>query len=218
LAEDGRVIIARAGDGSRTHGERLPLELMTLLDDARLSLADIDRFAVAIGPGSFTGLRVGIATIQGLALAKNALVVPVSTFEALAWRAKEEGTVVAAWIDAHRGEVFASLFAPDGTTVLQSPSSLPPQQTLESWRDALAACPRIRFTGDGAVKYAAAIRRALGDAVAIDADIPILASAIAAIAGADPSRAVHPHAIVPLYVRRPDAELARDRRRALEMP
>src|ERR687888_2823822 len=74
LAEDGRVIIARAGDGSRTHGERLPLELMTLLDDARLSLADIDRFAVAIGPGSFTGLRVGIATIQGLTLAKNALV------------------------------------------------------------------------------------------------------------------------------------------------
>lgn len=218
LAEDGRVTIAHAGDGSRTHGERLPLELMTLLDSAHVSLAAIDRFAVAIGPGSFTGLRVGIATIQGLALAKNALVVPVSTFEALAWRAREEGTAIAAWIDAHRGEVFASLFAPDGTTVLQPPSSLPPEQTLESWRHALAACARIRFTGDGAVKYQAAIRRALGDGVSIDAEIPILASAIAEIAAANPSRAVPPHAIVPLYVRRPDAELARDRRRALEIP
>src|SRR3954447_23532806 len=126
LAEDGRVTIARAGDGSRTHGERLPMELMALLDEARLTLADIDRFAVAIGPGSFTGLRVGIATIQGLAVAKNALVVPVSTLEALAWRARSSKTAVAAWIDAHRGEVFASLLAPDGATVVP-PSSLSPE-------------------------------------------------------------------------------------------
>jgi tRNA threonylcarbamoyladenosine biosynthesis protein TsaB len=218
LAEDGRVTIARAGDGSRTHGERLPLELMALLEAAHVSLAAIDRFAVAIGPGSFTGLRVGIATIQGLALAKSALVVPVSTFEALAWRAREEGTAIAAWIDAHRGEVFASLFAPDGTTVLQSPSSLPPEKTLETWRHELSARARVRFTGDGAVKYAAAIREAVGERASIDAEIPILAGAIAEIAAADPSRAVYPHAIVPLYVRRPDAELARDRRRVLEMP
>jgi tRNA threonylcarbamoyladenosine biosynthesis protein TsaB len=218
LAEDGRVTIARAGDGSRTHGERLPMELMALLDEARVTLADIDRFAVAIGPGSFTGLRVGIATIQGLALAKSALVVPVSTFEALAWRAKDEGSAIAAWIDAHRGEVFASLFAPDATTVLQPPSSLPPETTLDTWRQTLAACSSVRFTGDGAVKYRDAIRDRLHEGASIDRDAPMLAGAIAQIAAAHPSRAVHPHAIVPLYVRRPDAELARDRRRALEMP
>src|SRR4051795_10820340 len=126
LSEDGRVTIARAGDASRTHAERLPLELMALLDAAHVRLADVDRFAVAIGPGSFTGLRVGIATIQGLALARGALVVPVSIFEALAWRARNEAVAIATWIDAHRGEVFASLFAPDGATVLQPASSLPP--------------------------------------------------------------------------------------------
>jgi tRNA threonylcarbamoyladenosine biosynthesis protein TsaB len=209
LAEDGRVILARAGDGSRTHGERLPMELMALLDEAQVTLADVDRLAVAVGPGSFTGLRVGIATIQGLALAKGALVVPVSTFEALAWRAKDEGMSIAAWIDAHRGEVFASLFAPDGNTVLP-PSSLPPETTLETWRQTLAVCPRVRFTGDGAARYHAVIREALGEGASIDRDVPLLAGAIAEIAAADPSRAVHPHAIVPLYVRRPDAELARD--------
>ncbi|PYR92717.1 MAG: tRNA (adenosine(37)-N6)-threonylcarbamoyltransferase complex dimerization subunit type 1 TsaB [Acidobacteria bacterium] len=218
LAEDGRVTIARAGDGSRTHGERLPLELMALLGEAHVPLAAIDRFAVAIGPGSFTGLRVGIATIQGLAFAKHALVVPVSTFEALAWRAKDKTTAIAAWIDAHRGEVFASLFAPDGTAVLQPPSSLTPEKTLEAWRQALAACPGVRFTGDGAIKYEIAIRQALGEGASIEAETPILAGAIAEIAAADPSRAVRPHAVVPLYVRRPDAELARDRRRALEIP
>jgi tRNA threonylcarbamoyladenosine biosynthesis protein TsaB len=218
LAEDGRVTIARAGDGSRTHGERLPMELMALLDEAQVALADIDRFAVATGPGSFTGLRVGIATMQGLALAKGALVAPVSTFEALARRAMAEGASTAVWIDAHRGEVFASLFAPDGTTVLQPPSSLSPGATLERWRQTLAGCRPLRFTGDGAVRYHAAIRDALGDEVSIDREAPMLADAIAEIAFADPSRAVHPHAIVPVYVRRPDAELARDRRRALEMP
>jgi tRNA threonylcarbamoyladenosine biosynthesis protein TsaB len=218
LAEDGRVTIARAGDGTRTHGERLPLELMALLEDAHVRLAEIDRFAVAIGPGSFTGLRVGIATVQGLALARRALVAPVSTFEALAWRARNDRAAIAAWIDAHRGEVFASLVAPDGTTVLQGPSSLAPEQTLEAWRQALSAWPRVRFTGDGAVKYEAVIRHALGERASIDGDAPVLAEAIAEIAAADPSRAVHPHAIVPLYVRRPDAELARDRRRAVEMP
>src|SRR5437763_3931351 len=169
LAEDGCVTIARAGDGSRTHGERLPRELMALLDAAHVTLAEIDRFAVAIGPGSFTGLRVGIATIQGLALAKNALVVPVSTFDALRWRARNEPAPVAAWIDAHRGEVFASLFAPDGT-VLQGPSSLSPEQTLDAWRPALAEWPRVRFTGDGAVRYQAVIRHVLGDHASIDTD------------------------------------------------
>src|SRR6516165_5121101 len=77
-----RVLVERAGDASRTHGERLPRELMAVLDAARVDLREIDHFAVSIGPGSFTGLRVGIATIQGLAFAQNKLVVPVSSFEA----------------------------------------------------------------------------------------------------------------------------------------
>jgi tRNA threonylcarbamoyladenosine biosynthesis protein TsaB len=218
LVENGQVTSARAGDGSRTHGERLPTELMALLDESRVTLAEIDGFAVAIGPGSFTGLRVGIATIQGLALAKAALVVPVATFEALAWRARHERAPLATWIDAHRGEVFASLYQPDATTVQQPPSSLSPARTLEEWRPVLDVYPRVRFTGDGAVRYAAVIRETLGDRASIDTDLPILAGAIGEIASAHPSRAVHPHAIVPLYVRRPDAELARDHRRTVEMP
>src|SRR5437868_11862593 len=64
LVRDGDVLLEREGDAARTHGERLPRELMGLLDEARVRLDAIDLFAVAIGPGSFTGLRIGIATIQ----------------------------------------------------------------------------------------------------------------------------------------------------------
>jgi tRNA threonylcarbamoyladenosine biosynthesis protein TsaB len=224
------IVLARAGDGSRTHGERLPRELMTLLDDARVSLDEIDTFAVATGPGSFTGLRIGIAAIQGLALAQGKLVVPVSTFEALAaeFRLKAETTgerfrtsdlgprtsdAIAAWIDAHRGEVFATLYGPDGE-VLQAPTSLTPEATLDAWSASLGETGTIRFAGDGAVKCRTAIEARLGARADIQAAVPALAGAIGLLAAREPGRAVRPHAVVPLYVRRSDAELARDRRHA----
>ena len=121
IARDGVVLAERAGDGTRTHGQRLPRELMAILDAAGVALHDVDRLAVATGPGSFTGLRVGIATIQGLALAQHKLVVPVSSFEALAFVAGPGAAAIAPWIDAHRGEVFAVLYGPDGRTQLAPP-------------------------------------------------------------------------------------------------
>jgi tRNA threonylcarbamoyladenosine biosynthesis protein TsaB len=213
LVRDGAIAIERAGDAARTHGERLPRELMELLDAARVALHDVDGFAVATGPGSFTGLRIGIATIQGLALAQGKLVTPISTFESLAIGTSSPDTApVGVWIDAHRGEVFAALYAADGQPV-EPPSSLTPEATLDAWSAAAARHPRLRFAGDGAVRYADVLRRRLGNSADIPESVPPLAGVIGRIASGDPSRAVRPHAVVPLYVRRSDAELARDRRR-----
>jgi tRNA threonylcarbamoyladenosine biosynthesis protein TsaB len=214
IARDGAVLVERAGDGSRTHGERLPAELMTLLADAKLELREVDRFAVSIGPGSFTGLRVGIATIQGLAMARRALVTPISSFEALAWHARGSADAIATWIDARRGEVFASLFDGDGRTILAAPSSLTPDATIDAWTAALASRTRVRWMGDGAQRYRDVIAGRAGARATIDEAVPTLAGAIGAIASAEPERGVRPHALVPLYVRRSDAELARDRREA----
>ena len=200
-------VLERAGDPSRTHGQRLPSELMALLDQGHTALRDVDRFAVCVGPGSFTGLRVGIATIQGLALANSRLVAPVSAFEAIAEQAGGS-SVVAVWIDAHRGEVFATLLAPDGR-VLEPPTSFGPRQTLERWKPSLERLPTLRFAGDGAVRYRDEILARLGERAHVDDMAPPLAGTIARIAAAHPHRAVQPHALVPLYVRRPDAELAR---------
>jgi tRNA threonylcarbamoyladenosine biosynthesis protein TsaB len=220
VLRDGLVIAERSGDATRTHGERLPRELMAVLEEARADLRDVTTFAVCTGPGSFTGLRVGIATIQGLAFAQRKLVVPVSAFEALARTPNADSTpgartsaLLATWIDAHRGEVFACLYGPDGR-LLREATSLSPGATLDDWLDnALAADAAIRFEGDGAIKYAGVIRERLTNA-SIAAAVPQLAGTIARIADAERDRAVQPHAVVPLYVRRPDAELARDRKAA----
>jgi tRNA threonylcarbamoyladenosine biosynthesis protein TsaB len=214
IVRDGAVAAARDGDGSRMHGRRLPLELMAVLRDAGVELADIGLFAVAVGPGSFTGLRVGIATIQGLALAKRARAAPVSTFEALAFHARGGGDRIATWIDAHRGEVFASLYESDGRTLVEPPSSLTPEATLDAWSRTSTRDTRIAFAGDGAVRYADVIRARLGDRAVVPGRVPSLADAVGLIAAADPSRAVAPHALAALYVRRPDVELTRDKRQA----
>ena len=212
IVRDGAIAIERAGDASRTHGQRLPLELMTILREAGSTLDDVDAFAVITGPGSFTGLRVGIATIQGLALARRKRVMPVSAFEALVFamgRLKPEATAV--WIDAHRREVFAALYAADGRTVLEAPTSLPPEATSERWLRTIETGARLRFTGDGAMRYADVIRAQFGERAILPDMTPPIAGAAGLIAAANPARAVAPHAVVPLYVRRSDAELARDR-------
>src|SRR5262245_14865579 len=100
LVEDRRVIAAREGDPDRSHGERLPTELLRLLDEARAPLPTVDVFAVAAGPGSFTGLRIGIATMQGLAFVGRRPLVAVSALEALGHAASHDlrpGMLVGAW-------------------------------------------------------------------------------------------------------------------------
>lgn len=205
IVRDAQIVAERVGDPARTHGQRLPRDLMLLLDSAGVRLGDIDLFAVASGPGSFTGLRVGIATIQGLAMSCDRRVVPVSALDALARAGRKEEHHVAAWMDAQRGQVFAALYAPDGRVVIE-PSSLPPERTLESWKPVPAG---TRFIGDGAIRYRNTIERLAASADVID-DVPPLAGVIGQIAAEQPERAVVPHAIVPIYIRRPDAELARD--------
>ena len=104
LVEDGRVIDERTGDASRTHAERLPAEIIALADAHHLALSDVDLYAVASGPGSFTGLRIGIATMQGLAIVHRRRIVAISALEALAHLQSADGpagTVIAAWMDAH---------------------------------------------------------------------------------------------------------------------
>lgn len=210
VVRDGAVIVERAGDGSRTHGQRLPRELMDVLGEARATLADVDGFAIAVGPGSFTGLRVGIATMQGLSLAGRKLLTPISTFEALAFLARGTGMPIAVWIDARRGQVFGTLYAADGRAILAPPTSLTPEETLDAWTAVLGAGP-VQFAGDGAIHYATAIRERLGEGAVIPSEGPALAGAIGVLAATGAGRAVAPHAVVPMYVRRPDVELARER-------
>jgi tRNA threonylcarbamoyl adenosine modification protein YeaZ len=152
--------------------------------------------------------------MQGLAFARGLRVVPVSALDALASEAARaqpvRDSLVAAWMDAQRGEVFAALYDATGEQTLAGPSSGAPAATLEAWREIVAG-HRVIMTGDGAVRYREVIGTTLGNQARIAEPVPPLAAAVGRIALRHPDRAVLPHAIVPIYVRRPDAELARDR-------
>jgi tRNA threonylcarbamoyladenosine biosynthesis protein TsaB len=186
--------------------------LLRALESAGVGLDDIDLLAVAAGPGSFTGLRVGIATMQGLAFSRGLRIVPVSTLEAMASEARRVSghPLIAPWIDAQRGEVFAMLYGPDLDAVLVPASSMAPLDTLAAWRAAIGS-RQLLFAGDGATRYRAVIESTLGEQARILEPVPRLAAAIGRIAAAEPQRAVAPHAVIPVYVRRSDAELARQR-------
>jgi tRNA threonylcarbamoyladenosine biosynthesis protein TsaB len=214
LLRDDRPVREQAGDGSRDQAERLPRDLATLLEREGVALRDVDAFAVATGPGSFTSLRVGIATMQGLAMATAKPLIGVSAFDALAFLADRdahsESSDVATWIDAWRGEVFAARY--ENGLMVGEPVVAPPDVLL----DRLAG-RSVLFTGDGTALYEARIRAKFGDDARFSVPVaPALAGAVAALAvrvyraGERPL----PHAIRPIYVRRSDAELAADRRAA----
>jgi tRNA threonylcarbamoyladenosine biosynthesis protein TsaB len=216
VARDGTVLHESAGDPAVTHGERLPGDMARALEQAGVAIGEVDLLALAAGPGSFTGLRVGVATVQGLAFARGLQVVPVPTLEALARAASDAHTapgLTAVWMDAQRGEVFAALYDSAGRELVAPQAGRPPD-VLERWsagEPAVALADIDLFFGDGAQRYEAVIRAAAGARVRV-AGAPPLAGTVARLAFAQPHRAVPPHAIVPIYVRRPDAELARDRR------
>jgi tRNA threonylcarbamoyladenosine biosynthesis protein TsaB len=98
----------------RVHSERLLPAIDRLLEIAELSLDEIEAFAVSIGPGSFTGLRIGLATVKGLAFGSERLVVGVPTLAALTVAAAGSAGPVAALLDARREEVYAACLAGPG--------------------------------------------------------------------------------------------------------
>ena len=204
VARDGVVLAEEMGDSSRPPAARLPGDLIALLAHAGVALDAVDLFAVVTGPGSFTGLRVGIATMQGLAFATGRPLVGISGFDALAHLAGDGA--VATWVDAWRGEVYGARY--DDGVAVQAPTVASP----DAWLDTVpSASARVTFIGDGAAQHRAAIVRRLGTRAAFaDPVAPSLAGAVARLAAASAERPA-PHAIRPLYVRRPDAELARGR-------
>ena len=112
----GEVLASSWQATGLTHSRTLLPMVEDMLKNSELSLADMDALAVAAGPGSFTGLRIGMAAVKGLAWASDKPCVPVSTLEAMAWPlAHLEGVIVCA-MDARRQQIYNAVFrAGDGT-------------------------------------------------------------------------------------------------------
>ena len=238
LARDGDLLDCWSGEPSLTHARRLPGDILEGLARQGCTLRDVDVFAVAAGPGSFTGLRIGIATIQGLAFALGRPVVGISVLDALACAVADTGGTVpvAAWMDAQRHEVFACLYEPsdeaegsppelDHLRVVAGPQvGLPaniladPAWSLATTESRAGGGPEttVTWVGDGALAYRDVIEGHLGRRPMRVLDpVPPLAPAISVMATrrARLGLATAPHAVRPVYIRRPDVELARERRR-----
>ena len=111
ILRDSRLIYECYLATGHTHSETLLCLCKNAFDAAGLSPAEIDVFAAAAGPGSFTGLRIGLAAVKGLAFPHDTPCAAVSTLEALAYSAAVEGTLLCA-LDARRGEVYGPVFSP----------------------------------------------------------------------------------------------------------
>ena len=211
VLDDDRVLASLVGDASRTHGERMPGELARVLDMAGVARERIDLLAVAIGPGAFTGLRIGLAAIQGLAMALSKPVAGVSALDALAQQvAQSAGDRISPWMDAQRGDVFAAILDGASRIELEPPSTAAPRALLDEWRAHLQAGRSI-FIGDAVERDAAIIATVEGS----ESRLPdILAPDIARLGRrmAERGRVGPPHTLEPIYVRRPDAEIERERR------
>ena len=110
LCEDGRLISQVIQCSGLTHSRTLLPMAEDLLKNAEMEMKQIDCFAVAQGPGSFTGIRIGIATVKGLAWAADKPCIGVSTLAAMAWNGVGAGGLICAVMDARRSEVYNALF------------------------------------------------------------------------------------------------------------
>jgi tRNA threonylcarbamoyladenosine biosynthesis protein TsaB len=231
VARDGVVLNEGRIDPTRQLALQLPGALRDILDLSAIALEDIDAFAVATGPGSFTGLRIGIATMQGLAFGLGKPLIGISGLTGLRAVASPAflGSRIAAWVDAWRGDVYAVLFEDGrqvGEPVVAKPADLLDAMIGRSGSRIPDPGSRlmandITFIGDGAETYRDLIVSRLGYAARMaDPVVPLLAGVIAVLATIEYTKGHRPppHAIRPLYVRRPDAELVREMGRLKSAP
>ena len=110
LVEDGRLLAQSSQCSGLTHSRTLLPMAEDLLKNAEKTIRDVDLFAVAQGPGSFTGVRIGVSTVKGLAWASEKPCVGVSTLEAMAWHGLAAGGYICPVMDARRQQVYNALF------------------------------------------------------------------------------------------------------------
>ena len=159
LARGGEVLSAVLGDGASSHSTDLIKNVEQVLRQGSAKLIEIDLFAVTVGPGSFTGLRIGLATVKAFAVCVEKPCVAVSTLAAIAHAAGDSERTIAI-LPAGRGEVYAQAFSVRSEIVsaLDSASHIKPVELLGKYGNAQT----IRWAGEGAHQHLAILRQGGG--------------------------------------------------------
>ena len=166
LVEDDRLLAELSYEAQGNRGGVLLPTVDQVLKKAGVAARDLDVVAVSVGPGSFTGLRVGLATAKGLALGAGARLVGVPTLEALAEGYASADATICALLDAYRGEVYMALFRRNGNALERlSPDAVLAPGAVAS---ALAAVEGpVHLIGNGAARYREPLEAALGGRVCV---------------------------------------------------
>ena len=195
-----------------THSERLMSTVDRVLKDTGLAIADLDGFAVATGPGSFTGLRIGVSTVKGLAFATGKPVAAVPTLYALAWNVPYAASPVCPLLDARKNEVYAAVYTSDGPALTQTA----PEAVVSLFRLGELVAGRTVFTGEASLLYRGEIEKMFGDNALFAPRSAVLpAAAAVAEIGLEilrTGRQADPDSLAPRYIRRPEAEVAWEKR------
>jgi tRNA threonylcarbamoyladenosine biosynthesis protein TsaB len=181
------------------HARELMPAVADVMERAGLDFGDLEAIAVGVGPGTFTGLRIGIATARALAGASGLSLRPVSSLAALAEGI--EGEPRLPLIDARRGELFAALYGAGGDP-LWPPFVAPPEQVAERVREAGL---RVRAAGDGSIRFRGVLEAA---GIRVEADESrahvVRALHVCRLARTVPGEP--PEAVLPDYLRTPDVK------------
>ena len=216
VLQEGRVAHLTAMNQGLTHSETLMPAVDEALSACGMTCGDIDVFAAVAGPGSFTGVRIGVCAAKGLAHAAGKPCAAVDALEALAMNFCGFDGLCCPILDARRGQVYCAAFDMRGgmpRRVLADDAL-----ALEDFLSRLPGGGRLAFVGDGVPAHGAAVRAALGERAFIaPANLRDLrADAAALLAAEHPEQWVEARLLRPIYLRAPQAERARAARLAQE--
>lgn len=215
VVSDEKMIAQFSVNHKKTHSERIMPQIEAMLEAADISIGDINAFAAAVGPGSFTGVRIGVATAKALAQAQGKPCIAVSALEGLAAGSVTFNGIICPILDARRNQVYNGLFESDGRKLkrISDDRALPLEDLLNELKN---TDKNIIFMGDGVPVFKTAIADSLKER-AFFAPLPLVFNQAASIAQIGLEKLKNGETVsygelVPEYVRLSQAEQEKLRR------
>ena len=209
LLRDEAILYDVIVNNSFNHSETLLPAIEQACRQLRLNIGDIDLFACTLGPGSFTGLRVGVSTLKGLLLATGKPAVGVSSLMALALNITDDAALICSMMDAGRGQVYAACYGYNEKKILQQIS---PEEVIDPRDINFDSKSQVIFVGEGAIKYRDLLAGKAGRAKFASSRHQFIRASAVGILGCEKysrNELINPETFVPVYLRAADAKPGR---------